>query len=221
MESHKNTSPALSGNRMLMQIAGNLLIGIGVAFYRLSLFGTDAYSCMNLGISGFLGLSFGTWQLMMNIFILAIVFFTIRSFIGLGTIVNMVFVGYIADFLCWLVWDVLGIEAALALRLLYLCAGTLFATLGCALYISADMGISPYDCVAFIITKYTGERISFRAARILSDVTVILAGITFCLLAHNNLWNIVGFGTVVNACCSGPLIQFFRTKITETQKAAV
>ena len=48
----------------------------------------------------------------------------------------------------------------------------------------ADMGISPYDSVALIITKYTRERISFRLARVLSDVTVIVVGVVFFLMSH-------------------------------------
>ncbi len=42
--------------RLLMMLAGNLLIGVGVAFYRMSGFGADPYTCMNLGVSGFLGM---------------------------------------------------------------------------------------------------------------------------------------------------------------------
>src|SRR5699024_11974099 len=61
------------------------------------------FTRMNLGISGFLQMSFGTWQLIMNAVILVIVFFTVRQCIGAGTIVNMVCVGYGADFICWLV----------------------------------------------------------------------------------------------------------------------
>ena len=40
---------------------------------------------MNLGISGFLGMQFGTWQLIMNTAILIVVFFTARECIGAGT----------------------------------------------------------------------------------------------------------------------------------------
>lgn len=36
---------------------------------------------------------------------------------------------------------------------------------------------------------------------------------SFCVLAGNSLWAILGLGTVVNAFCSGPLIQFFRGRI--------
>lgn len=36
---------------------------------------------------------------------------------------------------------------------------------------------------------------------------------SFCVLAGNSLWAILGLGTVVNAFCSGPLIQFFCGRI--------
>ncbi len=213
MESKSGMLQKLRPGRVLMMILGNLVIGIGVASYRLSLFGVDPFSCMNLGISGFLGLSFGNWQLIMNVLILIVVFFCIRSLIGLGTVINMVFIGYIADFVCWAVQDVMGMQAGLPMRLLFLGIGTLFASFGCAMYMNADLGIAPYDSVAFIVTNLTNDKVSFRAARICSDVTVMAVGVGFCLAAHNNVWEIVGLGTVVNAFCNGPLIQFFRSVI--------
>lgn len=99
------------GRRATMMVAGILLIGISVGLLRLAAFGVDPFSCMNMGISGFLGMSFGNWQLIANILLLIVVFFTARSFIGLGTVVNMVFVGYIADFVCWLAQDA-GMESS-------------------------------------------------------------------------------------------------------------
>ena len=176
-------------------------------------FGVDAFSCMNLGVSGFLRMSFGTWQLLINAVLLLVVWFTIRHCIGPGTVVNMVCVGYTADFLCWLFLNRIGLQVTMPLRILFLILGTLFASLGCACYMIADMGISPYDSVAFIITKYAHRKISFRFARVMSDVVVIVIGVGFCVMAHNSIWEIVGLGTIVNACLNGPLIQFFRERI--------
>lgn len=199
--------------RCFLMVIGILLISICVACYRLSGFGVDSFTGMNLGISGFLGMSFGTWQLIVNFVILIVVFFTVRHCIGLGTVVNMVCVGYIADFLCWLVDDVICIEMTLPLRILALLLATLFASLGVALYMKADMGISPYDSVALIITKLTKEKILFQYARISSDITALLIGILFCLASKGNIWMIVGIGTVCNSLFNGPLIQFFRNLI--------
>lgn len=208
-----NSKNSYTAKRTLLMLSGILLIGMCVASYRMSGFGVDPFSCMNLGISGFLGMSFGNWQLIMNAALLLIVWFTVRHCIGPGTIINMVLVGYTADFLCWLFLDQIGLTVRLPLRIVLLLLGTLFASMGCASYMIADMGIAPYDSVAFIITTYTKEKISFRMARILSDLTVIAAGVIFCLGAHHSVWEIVGIGTIVNACCNGPLIQYFRGKL--------
>lgn len=201
--------------RTAMMLVGILFISICVGCYRLSNFGVDAFSCMNLGISGFLGMSFGTWQLIMNAAILVVVFFTVRSNIGAGTLINMVCVGYGADFICWIFEDVLKVEAGLMLRILFLAIGCVFAGLGVAFYIVADMGIAPYDSVAFIIGKITAGKIKFQYARVMSDVSVVIIGVLFCLASGGSLWKIVGVGTICNACFNGPLIQFFRVHISE------
>ena len=59
METNRNSFM----KRCIMMVTGILFIGICVGAYRLSAFGVDAFTCMNLGISGFLHMTFGTWQL--------------------------------------------------------------------------------------------------------------------------------------------------------------
>lgn len=199
--------------RALMMVGGNLLIGLGVGFYRMGGFGADPYSCMNLGISGFLGLSFGNWQLMANAVLLIIVWFTVKNCIGLGTVVNMVFVGYTADFLCWLFREQLALTAGIPLRVIFLLLGMFFLSFGCACYMVAEMGIAPYDSIAFIITKYAGERVSFRMARIVSDISAVFVGIAFCIAGGSGIRQTAGLGTIICACCNGPVIQFFRGRL--------
>lgn len=206
----------LFGRRCVMMLTGILFIGICVGSFRLSAFGVDAFSCMNLGISGLLHMTFGTWQLIMNAFILVVVFFTVRHCIGAGTIVNMISVGYMADFICWIYQDVLAVHMTLPLRVFALLLGSLSAGLGVAFYMAADMGIAPYDSVALIIEKGTRGRIRFQYARVLSDITVVVIGVISCLLSGGDLWLIIGIGTVCNALFNGPLIQFFRVHVAET-----
>lgn len=209
METSKNSFI----KRCVMMITGILFIGICVGAYRLSAFGVDAFTCMNLGISGFLHMSFGTWQLIMNAGILVLVFFTVRHCIGAGTIVNMVGVGYMADFICWLFQDVMKIEMVLPLRIAALFIGCLFAGLGVSFYMVAEMGIAPYDSVALIIEKWTRGKIPFQYARVVSDVTVVIVGVVFCLASGGELRLIIGIGTICNALFNGPLIQFCRVHL--------
>ena len=210
-----NSGKQSFGKRFIMMVTGILFIGVCVGAFRLSAFGVDTFTCMNLGISGFLHMSFGTWQLIMNACILVVVFFSARSCIGAGTIVNMVGVGYMADLICWTVQEVLQFEMTLPWRVVALAAGSLLAGMGVAFYMVAEMGIAPYDSVAIIIEKFTGGKISFRLARVLSDVTVVIVGVVFCLMAHGELRLIIGIGTVCNALFNGPLIQFFKVHLAE------
>lgn len=205
----------VSKMRLMMMCFGIFLIGVAVSAFRLSAFGVDPFTCMNLGISGYLHMGFGTWQLLMNLVILVVVFFTVRKCIGLGTIINMVFVGYTADLFCWIVTDYMKITPGIGFRIVCLCIGMLFASLGAAMYMVADLGIAPYDSVAYIIQKATKEKVSFRMARVLSDVTVMAVGIVACFASGENVWLIVGVGTILNALLNGPLIQFFNTVLIQ------
>ena len=199
--------------RYTMMMVGNLFIGICVGAYWLSAFGVDAFTCMNLDLGQFVGLSFGTWQLIVNVFLLALVFWKARNRIGPGTVVNMVGVGYLADFLCWLFLEVWQVEMTLPLRILALLTGSVLSGLGVALYITPELGTAPYDSLGLIVEDAAGGRVSFRTARVAIDVTAVVIGVAFCLLAGGRLGLILGVGTVCNALFNGPLIQFFRTRV--------
>ena len=180
--------------RSLMMVTGILFIGICVGAYRLSAFGVDAFTCMNLGISGFLGMSFGAWQLLMNAAILAVVFLKARKCIGAGTIVNMVGVGYLADFICWLFR---GVEMTLPMRIGALALGSVFAGLGVAFYMVADLGVAPYDAVPQLIAARV-KRWSYRRVRMAWDISVLSVGFF--------LGSTVGLTTVITGFCLGPVI---------------
>lgn len=202
-----------TGIRTLLMLVGIFLISISVACFRLAAFGVDAFTGMNLGISGFLNWSFGNWQLLANIAILVVVFFTVRHCIGAGTVINMVCVGYVADFTVWLVEDALKIEMGLPVRLAVMVLALLSASLGVAFYMTADMGLSPYDSVALIIEKLTEKKIPFHIARIVSDVTALAIGSAFCVASGNSIWTVIGLATVCNALFNGPMIRFFKKRV--------
>ncbi len=54
----------LFAKRCAMMLVGILFIGICVGSFRLSAFGVDAFTCMNLGISGFLHMTLGHGSLL-------------------------------------------------------------------------------------------------------------------------------------------------------------
>ena len=78
-----------------------MCISLGVTLCRVGNVGVGPSTAMNLGISARIGMDFGTYQLLVNFVILVFVFFLDKHLSGLGTIINMVGVGYLIQFFTW------------------------------------------------------------------------------------------------------------------------
>ena len=74
--------------------------------------------------------------------------------------------------------------------------GVVCQILGCSFYVTANLGMAPYDCVSFIVPNRT--KIPFRWWRIISDFTCVAIG--FLCGAT------VGLGTLIMAFGTGPLL---------------
>ena len=79
-------------------------MGFAISWLVPCRFGVDGFTALNLTISKKTGLSFGTWQAVLNCILFLIVIIVGRQYIGLGTVANMLLVGYTCDFFSW-VWD--------------------------------------------------------------------------------------------------------------------
>nr|WP_297705818.1 hypothetical protein [uncultured Butyrivibrio sp.] len=167
--------------RLIVMNIGVFLMGFFLSFLIKVDLGTDPCTFMNLTLSRAIGISFGTWQLLLNTVLFIFVILFGKKFIGFGTIANMVFIGYIADFFCWL-WEKTipeyyftqfpqrGVVFAIALFLFIISV---------SFYINANMGVSPYDAMPQIISERVLKNVPFAIIRIAYDFLVILIGILF------------------------------------------
>ena len=185
---------------------GIVLIGFAIAILRISQFGTDPFSCMNLGLSSALNLGFGTYQLIVNIILFAFVLWKGRHFIGIGTIINMAGVGYISDFCVFVLTKFLGNTELLSMqvRIILLIFAVFVYSFSAAMYMEADLGIAPYDALGVVIEKMSNGKIPFKVIRVVIDVLCVVIGFSF--------GSIVGVATVIIAFCMGPLIELFRNQ---------
>lgn len=184
--------------RLAALVLSILAMGFCVAVFKLIAVGTDPCSCMNLGISGRLGISFGTWQLTLNVAMLLVVLRFAPELISAGTLVNMIFVGYIADFFIHVLGGLMP-EAGLTLAmraLIFVPVMALFL-LVVTIYMTVDLGCAPYDALPMIISAHT-KRVSYRTIRMCWDLGALSIG--FVLGAT------VGIATVITGFCIGPAI---------------
>lgn len=205
----------LSKNRRRIFLVALAVIGMGfsLSFLIRTNLGGDPYTCMNLAIADRLKISFGHWQALLNVLLLVIVFSCDRSLIGIGTVANMLFVGYCVDFFTWVEDFFLPEEiTSLTVRGIIAVPALLLFTLSAALYLCCELGVAPYDAIAFLLHKGITKRkrlqaLPFRAVRIPYDFLV--CGI--CLL----FGGYIGVVTLFISLFLGPMVDATRKFLTK------
>lgn len=204
--------------RLAMMITGVTVQGFGLSLLIRLALGTDPCSCLTQGVINYVPISFGTAQLLCHLVTFVFVLRFDMSYIGFGTIGNMVFLGYISDFFGW-IWDSVlpqGFFASQPVRWGLLVPVLMVFILGASTYMTAGLGSSPYDAMPFIIS-HKCKKIPFKAIRMIWDISFMAAGFA--------LGGDVGIVTLGVAFFLGPVISFMQKKLAvllkyEAQAAA-
>lgn len=192
--------------RVTVLVISEFVAGICVAILDQIGFGTDPCSVMNLAVSRTLGWSFGNYTLFFNALLLLIIFLLKEGRrIGLGTLANMVLIGYSADFATFLINRIHPIAPeTLPVKIVIFIPTLLVFLTTVALYMVVDLGVAPYDAIPQIIAARQ-KRLSFTPVRILWDVAATLIGLLLGGVA----------GAVTILCCFflGPVISWAARKL--------
>ncbi len=192
--------------RLAMMITGVTVQGFGLSLLIRLALGTDPCSCLTQGVINYVPVSFGTAQLLCHLVTFVFVLRFDMSYIGFGTIGNMVFLGYISDFFGW-IWDSVlpqGFFASQPVRWGLLVPVLMVFILGASTYMTAGLGSSPYDAMPFIIS-HKCKKIPFKAIRMIWDISFMAAGFA--------LGGDVGIVTLGVAFFLGPVISFMQKKL--------
>ena len=201
----KNYFQKIGWKRMVMMLLGNVFAGMGIAIFKLAGLGNDPYSGMTMALSSCVGMVYANFQVLFNLALFAVQLIFGRKLIGMGTVVNACFLGYIVTFF-YNIFLYIGTPQTMVQSLLVLCVGVVICSFGLSLYQTSDLGVSPYDGLA-LITRERLPKIPYFWHRIADDATAALV----CYLAGG----IVGIGTVVTAFGLGPFIHFFNKHFSE------
>lgn len=184
--------------RILMTVIGVCVTGVAAGFLKQAALGVDPFQCLCNGIHHVIPISYGTLYVFINLAFLIVTFLLNKHYIGLGTLINMFFLGYIIDGTENLLMSLVAVPS-LGLRLFYLIFGFIIVCIAASMYFTANMGVSTYDAIALhLAARKVGP---FRLIRILTDVLCVLCGFVLG-------WK-PGIGTIALALGTGPLISFF------------
>lgn len=195
--------------RLFFILLAHVILGLAVNLMRISLFGNDPFSCMQLGFSKLFNVSYGTCVIVFNLIAIIPIFIIDRSYIQIGTLVNMFMFGLIVD--VWyvimaMIYPDLGYLTLLP-RIICLVIGVVLCCFGGSMYMTTNLGMGPYDAIGWIIEKVTKKKVPFKYARMALDGTATVVGFL--------LGSIVGLGTLMMALGTGPLIVFFTENINK------
>lgn len=202
--------------RVLMSVIGVLMCGIAVGFFKHAAFGVDPYQSLMAGLDALIPIGFGTLYVIMTALCLIFAFVFDRHYIGLATLINMFFLGYVAQYTQLAIASIFPGMGMIG-RIICLAIGILVICVASAFYVTADLGVSSYDAIALIISN-TWHKGQFKFVRIATDlVCVILGAITYYVATQSlsGMFSIIGIGTIITAFFMGPLIDYFNRKIAE------
>lgn len=193
--------------RIPVLLASVILMGMCVAFFEKLAVGTDPCTVFNLSVAQNVlhWQNLGTWQLIFNLILLAgILLLKEGRFIGLGSLANMVLVGYSRDFFKPVVeWLLPGEVESLLVRGGVFVPTMLLFLVAVAFYMVVELGTAPYDAVPQIIAAHV-KKVPFAVIRICFDIVVTVSGFL--------LGGQVGIFTVAACFFLGPIISAIAAK---------
>ncbi|MBD5806815.1 YczE/YyaS/YitT family protein [Limosilactobacillus walteri] len=191
--------------RITMAFCGVTLCGLCVGMLQKANLGVDPFTCFVTGIANIFSSTYSTFYLILTGILLLLVFVLRRHYIGIATIINLLFTGIAADVMHALL-DVVFPHPTLVIRWGLMLIAIVFTCLAAALYFTADLGVSAYDAIA-LIAAYKYRLLPFKYCRIITDSICVLVGFAFDVT--------LGMGTVITALFMGPLTQWFKVHLAE------
>lgn len=183
-----------------------VLMGMCIAFFEKTRVGTDPCTVFNLSMAQNVlhWQNLGTWQLLFNLVLLAVILLLREGrCIGLGSLANMVVVGYSRDFFKPIVEMLLPgeVESLLVRGAVFVPAMAVFLV-AVAFYMVVELGTAPYDAMPQIIARRL--KLPFVWVRVTYDIAITTIGFL--------LGGQVGVFTVLSCFFLGPVISAIAAK---------
>ena len=83
---------------VIVMLIGNVILGLGIAIFKLSGLGNDPFSGMVMALSDRIGIDYPIFLIIVNMIIFVVEIIFGRKMIGLGTFVNALLLGYVVSF---------------------------------------------------------------------------------------------------------------------------
>lgn len=160
--------------RWLFYFSGLFMFSYGIAIaLKMQYLGIHPWDVLNVALYEKLGLTIGTWAIIISILLIIVSWVLDKSYIKIGTFLNAILVGVFVDFFLWL--DFLPTAGHNWFDIVMMVIGIITMGIGGGLYNSAEMGAGPRDGFMLSIAEKLGKSVGL--IRIIVELLVLLLGL--------------------------------------------
>lgn len=160
--------------RWLFYMAGLLTFSYGITIaLKLQYLGVHPWDVLNVALNEKLGLTIGTWAIIISLILIVVSWFLDKSYIKIGTFLNAILVGAFVDMFLWI--DFLPDATHTWTDYIVMIIGIIVMGFGGGLYNSAAIGAGPRDGFMLSISDKLGK--SVGVVRIVVESIVLVIGL--------------------------------------------
>ena len=185
------------GRRLIRCLSGLAIFAIGISMQMNANLGAPPWDVFHQGVSNQTGITIGR-VIVITGFVLLFFWIPLKQKPGLGTILNALEIGLVAD----IALEIIPEPTNLFVRIAMAGGGIVVVALGTGLYIGSSLGPGPRDG---LMTGLAKRGIPIRVGRTAIEVSVLVTGFL--------LGGQVGIATFAFALGVGPLVQFFLPRL--------
>lgn len=192
------------GKRIIISTIATIILGITIGSMRVIDLGIDPFTSLIIGISNLSQIPFRHIYPLVNASIIVFIFILNKTMIGMGTLINLIIIGPVADYSANFI-ESIYINQTFLSRIILLVISLIVMAMNVSLYTSTNIGVSAYDSI-FITVNKRQPKIPLGLARFITDILSMSVGILGSVT--------IGIGTIINVLLMGPMVEFFNKTLT-------
>jgi len=181
--------------RWSVYIIGLLLMALGITLtIKGNYLGIGPWEVLHVALFQLLGLTIGTWSILVGFLLILIVGFIEKRFPLLGTWLNILLIGAFIDVYNWLLPD----PESIVVQTVVFVIGIIVMGIGAGTYVAARVGAGPRDSIMMMLVEKTGAKV--KTVRTSMEMGVAFLGWL--------LGGPLGVGTLLIAFGLGQLVHY-------------
>lgn len=153
---------------------GLMLFSLGITMaINVQHLGIQPWDVLSVALFDYLGLSIGTWNIIIGIVLIVISYVLDKSYVRFGTFINVIAVGVLVDFYMWL--DFLPKATHSWIDIVIILMAIIIMGISGGIYNAASVGSGPRDGFMLSIAEKIG--VSIGKVRIITETIVLVIGL--------------------------------------------